>query len=248
MAIFSIIIRRARMQDFTKPTLTQSEALIVGSEVAFFQKVYAWMCGGLILSAFVGYLLANSLAWYSFLHASYAWVVIIAVQLGLVFAISFLRDKLPVNAVRGLFLAYSAAVGMTLSIIILVYPSDIVFKALLCTGAVYGAMAAYGLLTKKSLQAWGSFLMMGLVGLFIALIVNFFAKSPMVHYIISWIGVLVFAGLTAYDHQKLRVIHAGGFANQDVEGKVVIMGALELFLDFINLFIFFVRILAASRD
>ncbi|MDR0550109.1 MAG: Bax inhibitor-1/YccA family protein [Deltaproteobacteria bacterium] len=235
------------MVELAKPPLIQEQSLANAAEISFFQKVYAWMCGGLVLSAFVGYLLANSEAWYSFLVGSWSWIFIIAVQLGLVFAINFLRDKLATPIVQGLFLAYSAAVGMTLSIVILVYPSDIIFKALLCTGAVYGSMAAYGLLTKKSLQAWGGFLFMALIGLIVASIVNVFAKSPMFDYIICWLGVLIFAGLTAYDHQKLRVIFAGGFANQDVEAKIVIMGALELFLDFINLFLFFVRILG-SRD
>jgi FtsH-binding integral membrane protein len=238
------------MQDFTRPNPTRElrgQDLALSSEVSFFQKVYFWMCGGLALSAVVGYSLAQSVGWKSFLASGFSAILIIGVQIGLVLAISFMRDKLSVPFVRGLFLLYAASIGMTMSLVLIIYDSGIIFKALICTSAVYGSMAAYGLLTKKSLQAWGGFLYMGLVGLFVATIVNIFARSAMVDYIICWVGVLVFAGLTAYDHQKLRVIHAGGFGNSDIENKTVIMGALELFLDFINLFLFFVRILGSRN-
>jgi FtsH-binding integral membrane protein len=130
----------------------------------------------------------------------------------------------------------------------LVYPQNVIFKAFLTTALVYGGMATYGLVTKKSLQAWGTFLFMALFGLIIAIFVNLFTQSRMFDYVISWIGVIIFALLTAYDHQKLRVIHAGGFNNEAEEGAMVVHGALMLYLDFINIFIFLVKIFGASRD
>ncbi|MDR2421877.1 MAG: Bax inhibitor-1/YccA family protein [Deltaproteobacteria bacterium] len=237
------------MQDFTSPSFNNdSQAIAKASEISFFQKVYLWMCGGLALSTVVSLILKDSQAWYSFLSSSsLSWLLILGLQIGLVVGIGALRGKVSPAVVKGLFLAYAASFGMTLSLVLMIYPSGVIFKALLCSSAVYGAMAVYGLATKKSLQAWGGFLFMGLIGLIVASVVNIFAKSPMIDFIICWIGVLVFAGLTAYDHQKLRVIHAGGFESSDDESKIVILGALELFLDFINLFMFFVRILG-SRD
>ncbi|MDR1871573.1 MAG: Bax inhibitor-1/YccA family protein [Deltaproteobacteria bacterium] len=231
--------------DLTKPNASQ----VAVSELAFFQKVYLWMCGGLVVSAFMTYALLHSESWLTFLFAqkSTAIIVICAVQLGIVLGFGVLRNRVSATALKGLFLAYSASMGMTFSIVCLVYPSTVIFKAFICAAAIYGGMAAYGLLTKKSLQAWGSFLFMALLGLFVVSLVNMFTRSPMVDYVICFVGVLLFAGLTAYDHQKLRVIHAGGFANQDMEEKCVIQGSLELYLDFVNLFLFLVRILGNRR-
>jgi FtsH-binding integral membrane protein len=219
------------------------------AEAAFFQKVYAWMCGALALTALTGYLLAHSAAWIRFLTgSSMAAVLIIVCQLGLVMAISFMYSRLSSTAIRGLFLVYAASIGCTLSIVLLVYPPIVIFKAFISASAVYGAMAAYGLVTKRSLQGWGSFLFMGLIGVIIASIVNVFARSQMMDFVICIVGVIVFAGLTAYDHQKLRVIHAGGFGNADEESKAVSMGALQLYLDFINIFFFLLRLFGRGGD
>jgi FtsH-binding integral membrane protein len=219
--------------------------LAATSEAAFFQKVYLWMCGGLALTAVLAYNLAQSAAWVSTIQST--WIALVIVQLGLVFGISFLAKRVSATVIKGMYLLYAASVGATLSIVVLVYPSTVIFKAFISTASVYGAMAVYGLVTKRSLQAWGSFLFMGLVGLIITSIINIFTKSPMVDFVICGVGILVFAGLTAYDHQKLRVIHSEGFADGEAESKAVIHGALELYLDFINLFLYFLR-LFANRD
>ncbi|MDR2141728.1 MAG: Bax inhibitor-1/YccA family protein [Deltaproteobacteria bacterium] len=241
------------MIDFTTPNPSQSPSsasqLALTSEALFFQKVYLWMCGGLALSALVGYWLSGSEAWIKFLYSgSFSWIILFVVQLGVVYAIGKFKDTLSPIAIKGLFIFYAASVGTTMSIVILIYPSTVIFKAFISTAVIYGGMAAYGLLTKKSLQAWGGFLFMALIGLIVASLVNAFTKSPMLDYVICFVGVIIFAALTAYDHQKLRVIHAGGFQNQDQESNTVINGALELYLDFLNLFLFLVRILGASRD
>ncbi|MDR1607552.1 MAG: Bax inhibitor-1/YccA family protein [Deltaproteobacteria bacterium] len=239
------------MIDLTRPNRNQgmTAQLAAASEATFFQKVYMWMCGGLALTAVVSYALANSQAWLSILASSrLAWLFIFAVQIGLVIAINALINKVSAQVIKGLFLLYSASVGMTVSVVLMVYPTDVIAKAFFSTCLIYGAMAAYGLMTKKSLEAWGGFLFMGLIGLIVASLINLIFASPFVHYVICWIAVIVFAGLTAYDHQKLRVIHAGGFANTDMEDKIIIHGSLTLYLDFINLFLALTRILGAARD
>jgi FtsH-binding integral membrane protein len=189
----------------------------------------------------------NSSFLYVVTSSKMAIYCVIGVQLGLVLLINFLTNKVTAGFLRGLFLLYAASMGVTFSLLLLLYPQNVIFKAFLTTSLVYGSLAAYGLLTKRSLQRWGAFLFMALVGLIIAMIINIFARSVMADYVISWFGVIIFAGLTAYDHQKLRVIHANGFANEDIEKKVVIHGALTLYLDFVNLFIFLVKIMGNRR-
>jgi FtsH-binding integral membrane protein len=223
--------------------------LAASSEAMFFQQVYVWMCGALVLTGLTGYLLSHSAGWIRLLTSSSAMpIVLIVLQLGLVMLISFLFKSLSSFAVKALYLAYAVSIGFTMSIVLLVYPPTIIFKAFVSTAGVYGAMAVYGMVTKRSLQGLGSFLFMGLVGLIIASVVNIFAKSEAMDFVICVVGVLVFAGLTAYDHQKLRVIHAGGFGNQEEESKSVCMGALQLYLDFINIFFFLLRLFGRGGD
>ena len=217
-------------------------------EAVFFGKVYLWMFGGLLTTAIVSLYLANSVAWVNLMTRSgIMFFLVIAVQIGLVMAITFLLNKASSITIKGLFLVYAVSVALTLSILIRFYPSQVVFKALASTSVIYGAMAAYGLITKRSLEAWGSFLFMGLIGVIVSILINFFFKSSVLDFVICCVGVLVFAGLTAYDHQKLRVIHASGFNDSEMEKKQVVFGALNLYLDFINLFIMLLRLLG-SRD
>jgi len=222
-----------------------------GSEAMFFQRVYAWMFAGLALTAVIAFILSRSVAWFTFIaqNPNSLWVAFIA-QLGLVFFLSFRIQHLAPSTAKGIFLVYSAVTGLTFSVIGMVYHPVVIFKAFISTAGVYGAMAVYGLVTKRSLQAWGSFLFMGLVGLIIAMVVNFFVASNTMDLVICVIGVLIFAGLTAYDHQKLRVIHATALqeADEDQVHRVVVMGALQLYLDFINLFLFLLRLFGRSSD
>lgn len=230
------------------PALSQHELALASSEASFFQRVYTWMFAGLLTTAAVSLLLSRSDAWLSLLtRGNLVFFLIIGVQIGLVVLISAKLDTLQPAVLKALFLLYAASLGLTISLLLRVYPGPAFFKAFLSTTGIYGAMAVYGLVTKRSLQAWGAFLFMGMVGVFIALIVNMFIQSSAMDFVICVIGVLVFAGLTAYDHQKLRVIHAGGFADSDMESRVVIMGALHLFIDFVEIFMFLLR-LFANRD
>jgi FtsH-binding integral membrane protein len=241
------------MQDFTRPPqygpAPQTAALAAGSEAVFFQRIYVWMCGALAVTALTGYVLSTSKAWTrALLSTPSMWIGIVAVQLGLVLLISFLFGRLSSLAVKALYLAYAVSIGLTVSLVILFYDPAVVCKAFVSTAGVYGAMALYGLVTRRSLQGWGTFLFMGLAGVIIASVVNFFTHSAALDFVVCCAGVIVFAGLTAYDHQKLRVIHAGGFGDSETESKAVCMGALQLYLDFINIFFFLLRLLGRGGE
>jgi FtsH-binding integral membrane protein len=243
------------MQDFTKysPNPHQGAGLreaALGSEALFFQRVYLWMFVGLGLTAVLAFFLSSSQPWLQFL-AKNSWMlyVVIFAELGVVFYLSARLQSLTPEAAKGLFLAYAALNGLVFSVLFLVYPSYAFVKAFICTAGIYGAMAVYGLVTKRSLQAWGSFLFAGVVGLILASLVNIFTDSAGLDFVICVLGVLIFAGLTAYDHQKLRVMHhsleSQGLAGReavDDESRIVVMGALQLYLDFINIFLFLLRL------
>lgn len=246
------------MQDFTKynpnPQGVGVRQAALSGEALFFQRIYAWMCAGLALTAGMAYVLSASEGWIMFLLQNQwaLWVAVI-VQLGLVFFLSARINNLALGTARGIFMAYAALTGATFSVLLLVYPPNAFIKAFVCSAGIYGAMALYGALTKRSLQAWGSFLFMGVIGIILATVVNMFMKSERLDLTICVIGVLIFAGLTAYDHQKLRVRYfaleqqSGGLGVAEMEGRAVVMGALTLYLDFINLFLMLLR-LFGRRD
>jgi len=246
------------MQDFTKYSPNQQQPggfvrVADHSEALFFQRIYTWMFAGLLLTAGTAYVLMHSAAWISFLTgSSFALIGACIVQVGLVFFLSAKINDLTPSLAKLIFMIYAAVTGATFSVIGLIYSPAIIFKAFVSTAGVYGAMAVYGLVTKRSLEGLGSFLFMGLVGLIIASLVNLFVQSGPMDLVICVIGVLIFAGLTAYDHQKLRVIFFGfeqsGETNDDNISRVVIMGALTLYLDFINLFLFLLRLFGRGND
>jgi FtsH-binding integral membrane protein len=216
----------------------------------FLRGVYNWMSLGLGLTALVAYTVATTpaIAQFIFSNTILFWGLIIA-QFGLVLAISGAVHRMSAGTATGLFLLYSALNGATLSSILMIYTAASVFKAfIVCTG-MFAAMSVYGATTKKDLTAWGSFLFMGLIGIIIASIVNIFMASSALDFIISGVGVLIFTGLTAYDTQKLKEM--GESAPMDDTLAVrrgTILGALTLYLDFINLFLFLLRFFGGSRD
>ena len=242
------------MQDFTNysPGAKQGVAAkAVSSEALFFQRIYMWMCGGLGLTALIAYGLAQSSGWVQLIigNQMILWMILIA-ELAVVFILSSKINTMAPSTAKGMFILYAALNGLTFSVVAIasVYYGDAVIKAFVCTVGIYGAMAAYGLMTKRSLQGLGSFLFMGLVGLILASIVNIFWQNGAMDFIICCGGVLIFAGLTAFDHQKLRVIYFSGFEDGAAESRMVVYGALTLYLDFINLFLFLLRLFAANRD
>jgi len=246
------------MQDFTNfnPNVQNqgnTSGLALTGEAVFFQKVYAWMFVALLVTAGLGWVLSTSETWLRLMInvGLVRWGVALA-PLILTLYLSARLEHLSSTAIRGFLLAIAAFFGCTLSIVFLVYPTAALVKAFVCTAGIYGAMAAYGLVTKRSLQAMGSFLYMGVWGLVIASLINiFFVNSGPMDFVICVIGVLIFAGLTAYDHQKLRVLHfsavRGGASDEDLT-RFALMGSLSLYLDFINLFLFLLRLFGRGND
>jgi len=174
------------------------------------------------------------------------WVVMLA-PLALVFFLSFRIDKMSVSAAQGTFWAYAALLGVSLSSILLVYTAASITQTFFVTAASFGALSLYGYTTKRDLSGMGSFLVMGLFGIILASIVNIFLKSSGLEFAISIIGVLVFAGLTAWDTQKIKEMYFD--ADDEVTyGRKAVMGALTLYLDFINLFLFMLRFLGNNRN
>lgn len=216
----------------------------------FLRGVYNWMSLGLGLTALVAYMVATSpaIAQVIFGNPLLFWGLVIA-EFGLVMAISGAVHRMSAGMATGLFLLYSALNGATLSSVLMVYTASSVFKAfIVCTG-MFAMMSVYGATTKKDLTSWGSFLFMGLIGIIIASIVNIFMASTALDFAISGIGVLLFTGLTAFDTQKLKMM--GESAPMDDTLAIrrgTILGALTLYLDFINLFLFLLRFFGSSRD
>ena len=217
--------------------------LVRESQRAFMSRVHGWMFGGLLVT---GTMMMVTLANESLLRLVASWpLAFILVQLGAVFVLSFLAPRLSGPAAGALFIGYSALTGMTFSILALVYTFASLGQAFFLTAGVYGAMALYGTFTKKDLSGWATFLFMGLFGIVIAGIVNLFVQSDALSFVKSCAAVLVFAGLTAYDTQKLREMHAGtGYSSA---ATVSIVGALTLYLDFINLFLALLRLFGRRR-
>ena len=216
----------------------------------FLRGVYNWMSLGLGLTALVAYAVATTpaLAQAIFTNPILFWGLILA-QFGMVMGLSGAVHRMSAATATGLFLLYSALNGATLSSILMVYTAASVFKAfIVCTG-MFAAMSIYGTVTKRDLTSMGSFLFMGLIGIIIASIVNIFMASPVLDFAISGIGVLIFTGLTAYDTQKLKMM--GESAPMDDALAIrrgTILGALTLYLDFINLFLFLLRFFGSSRE
>jgi len=217
---------------------------------AFMRGVYQWMAIGLGLTGIIAYYTASSPKLLSIIFGNpmVMWGLIIA-EFGLVIGISAGISKLSAGMATGLFLLYSALNGLTLSAIFLVYTASSIASTFLVCAGMFGAMSIYGLATKKDLTSWGSFLFMGLIGIVIASLVNIFLKSSGLSFVISGIGVLVFVGLTAYDTQKLKEMGLSApYEDRVAIQRGTILGALTLYLDFINLFLMLLRFMGQSRD
>jgi len=173
------------------------------------------------------------------------WVVMLA-PLGIVFYMSFGINKMSAAKAQTVFWVFAALMGLSLSWILLVYTGVSVARVFFITSATFGAMSIYGYTTKRDLTKLGSFLMMGLVGIIIASLVNIFLKSSMMYFVISILGVLIFVGLTAYDTQKIKNMYQSSDTGE-LMGKKAVMGALTLYLDFINLFIMLLRLFGQRR-
>jgi hypothetical protein len=203
---------------------------------AYMLKVYNYMGSALLLSGVVAYGVAHTPALMQLIYGTpLKWVVMLA-PLGLVFFLSARINKMSAGAAQATFWVFSALMGASLAYIFVVYTQTSIVRVFMITSVTFGAMSLWGYTTKRDLSGMGSFLMMGLIGIIIASIVNFFLQSSMMMWMISVIGVLVFVGLTAYDTQKIKNNYLESDGGE-VMGKKAIMGALTLYLDFINLFL-----------
>ncbi|MBI0029876.1 Bax inhibitor-1/YccA family protein [Gilliamella sp. B14384G15] len=232
------------MASFSPNGLINEQA---GSRVqTYMSHVYGWMTVGLLLTALVAWFASSNLALIQLLSKG-MWVLLIA-ELALVFVISGMINRLSGAAATTLFMLYSVLNGCTFSIYFKVYTSSSIASVFFITAGMFGALAFYGYTTKRDLSGFGRFLFMGLIGLVIASLVNMFTHSDPLMWAITYIGVFVFAGLTAYDTQKLKELGDGlPQDDQNIFRRYVILGALQLYLDFINLFIMLLRIFADRR-
>lgn len=222
---------------------------------SFMIKVYNYMAGGLCLTALVAYLAVNTGLARAFFSVNPAensiglsaigWLLLFA-PLVMIFVFNGVLARGSLGAVQAAFWAFSALMGASLTPTLILYTSASMTRVFLITAATFGAMSLYGYTTKRDLTSLGSFLIMGLWGLIIASIVNIFLNSPAVYYALSYISIAIFVGLTAYDTQKIRSIYTGS-DNEDTLTRKAVSGALELYLDFINLFLNLLRILGDRR-
>lgn len=216
---------------------------------ALMRKVYVWMTLALIITGVTAYGVAHSEVLMQSVYESRGifWALLLA-ELGLVYGISRFIDRLSLTTATLLFILYSALNGATLSVIFLAYSADVITKVFFITAGTFGVMAAFGYFTKTDLTGLGKLLIMALVGLIIASLVNLLLlKSSSFDLILSYIGVLVFVGLTAYDSQKIKRMLAQAEDMGEGAQKTALMGSLTLYLDFINLFLYLLRIFGRER-
>jgi len=214
---------------------------------AFLSAVYGWMCVGLAITAGTAWFVAGSPA---IVHAIVTsrglfWALFI-VQLGIVWGLSARAQQLAASTASVLFVLYSAVTGVTVSIVLLAYTSESVSTTFVVTAVMFGGLAAYGTITKRDLGGVGQFLLMGLIGVVVASLVGLFWHSDAFQFVLSFLGVIVFSGLAVYDAQRLKIM-----ALQTPDGQAssyAIVGALTLYLDFTNLFLFLLRFTGNRKD
>ncbi len=225
-------------------------SLSITRENALVRSVYNWMMIGLGVSGLTAYFTSNSPALLQLIYGnSLVLILLIVAELGMVYAISGGVKSLSASTASTLFLLFSFINGLTLSSIFLIYTSESIATTFLITGVTFGATSLYGYVTKKDLTSWGGFLFMGLIGIIIASIVNIFLNSSMLGWAITYLGIFIFVGLTAYDTQKIRQLgQTISPADGERYGRLSLIGALMLYLDFVNLFLLLLRIFGGRRN
>ncbi|MDF7681340.1 Bax inhibitor-1/YccA family protein [Enterobacteriaceae bacterium ESL0689] len=215
----------------------------------FMSQVYGWMMVGLLLTAFVAWYTARTPEVMALIFSSQItfWVLVI-IQLAIVFVISGMIMRLSAGVATTLFMLYSALTGLLLSSIFLIYTDSSIASAFVVSAGMFGVMSLYGFVTKRDLSGWGNILIMGVVGLILASLVNIWLKSDALMWATTYIGVVIFVGMTAYDTQMLKNIgEQMDISDSTALRKAAILGALSLYLDFINLFLYILRIFGNRR-
>ena len=243
-----------KVKEATQSTVVMDEGLR-----AYMLKVYNYMATGILLTGIISVLtfrlsvetndVGSIVAFTSLGNAVFfsglKWLIMLA-PLGIVFYMSFGINKMSASKAQTVFWIFASLMGLSLSWILVQFTGKSVARVFFITSATFGAMSIYGYTTKRDLTKLGSFLMMGLIGIIIASLVNIFLKSSMMHFVISILGVLIFVGLTAYDTQKIKKMYSASDTGE-LMGKKAVMGALTLYLDFINLFIMLLRLFGQRR-
>ena len=219
----------------------------IGAIVRFFNAVYAWMAAGLGVTALVAWYVAHDAGMSQLARGPLLWVAIIA-EFALVVAVSGAINRLSATVATVLFIVYAALNGFTLSILLHVYTASAIGSAFVVTAGMFGAMSLYGMITRRDLTALGSLLFMGLIGVIIASFVSIFWHSTILSVIINYVAALVFVGLTAYDTQKLKQMAVATQGNAALAARLSIVGALSLYLDFINLLLIMLRMMNDRRN
>ena len=228
----------------TQATEAKTQAVDEGLRI-YMTKVYNYMGLGLLATAITAYIGAASGIYVALAQTPLIWLVVLA-PLGMVIYLSSRLHKMSASAAKTTFWIYAAMTGLSLSYVLLAFTGVSVVRTFVITAASFGALSLYGYTTKRDLSGMGSFLFMGLIGIILASIVNIFMQSPAMHFAISVIGVLLFAGLTAYDTQDIKRIYYA-CDSRDIAEKKAIIGSLRLYLDFINMFLFLLQFLG-NRD
>ena len=246
--------------DILNKSTTAKQAVVMDEGLrAYMLKVYNYMATGVLLTGIIalltfkmsvvtdsgGSIVALTEIGNTIYLSGFKWIIMLA-PLGIVFYMSFGINKMSPSKAQTTFWIFAGLMGLSLSSILLVFTGLSVTRIFFITSATFGAMSIYGYTTKRDLTKLGSFLMMGLIGIIIASLVNIFLKSSMMYFIVSILGVLIFVGLTAYDTQKIKNMYAASDSGE-LMGKKAIMGALTLYLDFINLFIMLLRLFGQRR-
>ncbi|MDP4538913.1 Bax inhibitor-1/YccA family protein [Qipengyuania sp. DY56-A-20] len=210
-------------------------------------SIYNYMASGVLLTGIVAMLTARSGFAYTLAQGGLLFWVVALAPLGFVFAMSFGAHKFSRSTLQAMFWGFAIAMGLSLSSLLLVYTGESIAATFFATAGAFAGLSLFGYTTKKDLSGFGTFLVMGVIGLIIAMVINIFLQSSMLELAISFLGVLIFAGLTAYDTQRLKreYQHLRG---TEFAGKAIILGALSLYLDFINMFLFLLRFMGVNRE
>ena len=230
--------------------INEKEATIASASFpALMRKVYTWMALALVITGVTAYGVAHSPAMMQLIYGnSFVMWGLIIVELALVFIVSGMINRLSLTTATLLFILYSVVNGATLSVIFLGYSQSVIAKTFFITAGMFGVMSFYGYVTKQDLSSIGKILFMALIGLIIATIVNLFVRSSMFDMILSYVGVVIFVGLTAWETQKIKQMLLMADGMDESVQKIALMGALSLYLDFINLFLYLLRIFGGNRD
>ncbi|WP_111708985.1 Bax inhibitor-1/YccA family protein [Lutibacter citreus] len=227
---------------------SQKELDVSHSISVYLTKVYNWMAIALLITGVAAYFVSGSEQLIQLIFGNkILFYGLLLGEIGLVMYISARINKLTTSTAIALYILYAALNGLTMSFVFMVYTSASITSTFIITAGTFGAMSLFGYYTKRDLTKLGNIAIMALIGIIIASVVNMFMQSTMMYWIITYLGVLIFVGLVAYDTQKLKRIAINGFQNEDSMEKSAILGALSLYLDFINLFLFLLRIFGSRK-